>query len=159
MREQTAAEKIVAAMAAPGVNSLSAGGFRLHYRLVDYLAVANIPRFVLGSKILNLDQILDETRQNNPANNLEITQLLEVGLLIYDHDGAVCCPALMPKAASTARAEASRNNGLKGGRPKKEQIETAPAVRQSAMILPIDGRGKKPVKPLGLRKHLLLLLT
>jgi hypothetical protein len=143
MKETRHAEKIIAAMAAPGLNSISGDAFRLHYRLVSYLVAANNPRFVLGSRILNLENILDETRENNPRNNLEITQLFECGLLVYDSDGAVCCPALMPKTASTARAEASRNNGLKGGRPKKAQPETARAARQSAMILPIAGGKEK----------------
>jgi hypothetical protein len=84
--------------------------------------------FRLGSKPMNLIQIAHFILAQKPSGEnfdepsfeTQINNLVSVGLLAKDTDGAICCPILMN---SKTRADASRINGLRGGRPKKVEAQ------------------------------------
>jgi hypothetical protein len=75
-----------------------------------------IAHFILAQKPTgeNFDEPSFETHINN---------LVSVGLLAKDTDGAICCPVLMN---SKTRADASRINGLRGGRVSGAKVLVNP---------------------------------
>lgn len=68
----------------------------------------------------------------------DLAALVDLGWLDLDDDGrGVSLPGVQ---AATARVEAARSNGLRGGRPRKgETREAARDRRQGTMMLPIAG--------------------
>jgi hypothetical protein len=68
--------------------------------------------------------------------------LIETGLLARDDRDRLSCPALGDVAARTA---AARQNGARGGRPRKgESSEDAARRRQGELLMPIGGAPEKP---------------
>jgi hypothetical protein len=66
-----------------------------------------------------------------------LPKLLETGLFARDDAGGLVCPAL---AEHAARIGAARENGRKGGRPRRgETPEEAARRRQGALLLPVSG--------------------
>jgi len=70
----------------------------------------------------------------------DLAALVELGWLDLDDDGrGVALPGVQ---AASARVEAARSNGLRGGRPRKgETREDARDRRQGALMLPLAGGG------------------
>lgn len=67
----------------------------------------------------------------------QLETLLEKGLLARNDAGALTCPAF---GDVSARVRAARENGRKGGRPRKDAAPTPRTdPRQITQILPIDG--------------------
>lgn len=68
----------------------------------------------------------------------DLAALVELGWLELDEDGrGVALPGVQ---AASARVEAARSNGLRGGRPRKgETREAARDRRQGALMLPLNG--------------------
>lgn len=72
-----------------------------------------------------------------PEAETALETLLETGLFLRDEAGGLSCPALGDLAA---RASAARENGRKGGRPRKgETPEDAARRRQGSLLLPVRG--------------------
>ncbi|MDB5415089.1 MAG: putative phage protein [Rubritepida sp.] len=69
--------------------------------------------------------------------------LVETGLLARDDRGYLSCPMLGDVAARTV---AARQNGTRGGRPRKGETpeQYAARRRQGEMLLPIGGMAEKP---------------
>jgi hypothetical protein len=85
--------------------------------------------FRIGEKPMNIEQIEEfiladkpnSATPTEPSFETQIENLISVGLLCRDKDGAIICPVL---ETSRTRADASRTNGLRGGRPKKMSGQT-----------------------------------
>jgi hypothetical protein len=104
----------------------------LWVRLITAMQRSQISVLRFGSDIMNQKNIAMFIQIDETEIETHMETLLARGLLVRDADGAIACPML--KAAVT-RSEINRENGKKGGRPRKNPDPT----NQTTLLLPIDG--------------------
>ncbi len=123
----------------PWFKALPGGARWLCFKLVKLMATSAYDGAIPYSDAARVSMLV----------SMEVTEtetyletLLETGLLTRDAAGRLLCPAM---EGVSARARAARENGRKGGRPRKEPALTPQNdPRQVVAKLPISGGLTKP---------------
>nr|WP_314074437.1 hypothetical protein [uncultured Roseococcus sp.] len=104
-------------------------------RVLQRMGGGSVLRF--GSVVGSLSETALAIRTQETELEPALNRLAELGLLAREVDGALSIPWL---AEGAARASSARNNGLRGGRPRKgESKEDMHARRQGHLALPFSG--------------------
>lgn len=90
--------------------------------------------FRFGFQIGSLKELAMVVRLGEAELETHLEPILARGLLRREPDGALLLPV---ELAPSAKAKAARNNGLKGGRPRKDGAPPG----QRSMMLPLPGGG------------------
>ena len=125
----------------PWFKALPAGARWLCFKLVKLMATAAYDGAVPYSDAARVSLLVSMTVSETETY---LETLLETGLLTRDEAGRLLCPAM---DGISARARAARENGRKGGRPRKEAAVTPQNdARQMVAKLPIQGGLAKPTE-------------
>lgn len=122
------------------VASLAARG--LFVSLVGCLRQLRLASLRFGSRVPTTVEVSRMVSCGETELETCLAELFGLGVLVREPDGAICCPGL---AAAFHAAEVRRNNGLRGGRPRRgETAAEALRRRQGHLALPIAGGAAKP---------------
>lgn len=132
MARRCASAAILETLRDPKVVTMPAAAQTLWIRTVTAMQNSNISVLRFGSEIMNPTGIALFIQMAETEIETHLETVIGRGLLKYDADGALMCPMLV---ASISRAEINRNNGLKGGRPRKTPVPPG----QTALMMPING--------------------
>ncbi len=132
MARKCASAAILETLRDPRVITMPLAAQAVWMRIITAMQVSQISVLKIGSEIMNPKGIALFVGVSESEIETNLETVLGRRLLIRDDEGAVTCPML---AASTARSEINRINGLKGGRPKKNHSPPG----QGNMMLPIQG--------------------
>lgn len=125
----------------PWFKALPGGARWLCFKLVKLMAAPSFDGAIPFSDTARVS-LLVSMEQTETETHLET--LIEKGLLARDDAGRLLCPAM---EGISARARAARENGRKGGRPRKEAAVTPQNdARQLVAKLPIAGGLSKPTE-------------
>ena len=125
----------------PWFKALPGGARWLAFKLVKLMATPSFDGAVPFSDVPRVS-LLVSMEQTETETHLET--LIEKGLLARDDAGRLLCPAM---DGISARARAARENGRKGGRPRKDAALTPQNdTRQVVAKLPISGGLLKPTE-------------
>jgi hypothetical protein len=125
----------------PWFKALPAGARWLCFKLAKLMATAAYDGAVPYSDAARVSLLVSMTVAETETY---LETLVETGLLARDEAGRLLCPAM---EGISARARAARENGRKGGRPRKEPAVTPQNdARQMVAKLPIPGGLAKPTE-------------
>ncbi len=122
------------------VASLAARG--LFVSLIGCLRQLGLASLRFGSRVPTTTEVARMLSCAETELETYLAELFDLGVLVREADGAISCPAL---TAAFAAAQARRNNGLRGGRPRRgETAAEALRRRQGHLALPLTGGAAKP---------------
>lgn len=125
----------------PWFKALPGGARWLCFKLVKLMATPAYDGAIPYSDSARVSLLVSMTE---PETKTYLETLLETQLLARDDAGRLTCPAM---EGVSARARAARENGRKGGRPRKDAAVTPQNdARQVVAKLPIPGGLSKPTE-------------